>query len=608
MSLSRGQDICIFSGKRSPFYYKYRGIGAFNQQVAVSYPPMFSQLQRCIIVLAGLAVGVGAIVALNRPMPKASNAHRDGCSALVAVESEIAARPVAASQAASSSQKSQTVSTPASVHQILPRLEQTITDWREFQPKRITIAPYADLALEFEMTSVRQEDGRTIWRGRNALNGAFLVTVATQNEWHAVLEIPAASGFEFHISGQSASVSEKNAAVLCGSDRLTAAADMATKTVDVSARSTAGDGSKSEQGVNTVDVLFFYDAGTFSANGSNAQKIETTIAAAVESTNVVLQNSAVENLRWHYVAAYQVPTYTATDKLQDDLNLITSTDNAVGKFVAEKCALHGVDQAVLYVSAKRGDNYDGLAWVPNSEGSVAHNSALVWNSGYIVLAHEMAHNFGCHHDRKTDGAAGDDGKFSYGFSFTLKGVSTGTVMSYAPVRVPFFSNPDLEYSGVRLGVADDQAGAADNSRVLRTNAQLMSAYRDAAEVPIITAQPQSATVSPGVGFTLSVSAVGSSLTFQWRKDGIDLPGSNQAVYAKSSASSADDGVYNVVVSNDVGQAASASASVAVSATASASMAATGGSGGGGGAVEPWVLTALGILGSLRLFGRACRNR
>jgi hypothetical protein len=111
-----------------------------------------------------------------------------------------------------------------------------------------------------------------------------------------------------------------------------------------------------------------------------------------------------------------------------------------------------------------------------------------------------------------------------------------------------------------------------------------------------------------VGFTLSVSAVGSSLTFQWRKDGIDLPGSNQAVYAKSSASSADDGVYNVVVSNDVGQAASASASVAVSATASASMAATGGSGGGGGAVEPWVLTALGILGSLRLFGRACRNR
>jgi hypothetical protein len=264
---------------------------------------------------------------------------------------------------------------------------------------------------------------------------------------------------------------------------------------------------------------------------------------------------------------------------------------------------------VLYVSSKRSDNYDGLAWVPSGEGSVAHNSALVWNSGYVVLAHEMAHNFGCHHDRATQGAAADDGQYSYGFNFALKGVSAGTVMSYAPTRVPFFSNPDLSYSGVRLGVADDQPGAADNSRVLRANAKLMSTYRDAAEVPIITAQPQSATVSQGVGFALSVSAAGSSLNFQWRKDGMDLPGANQAVYAKSSASSADDGVYNVVVSNNVGQAASASASVAVATTASASVAATSGSsGGGGGAVEPWVLTALGILGSLRLIGRVRSDR
>jgi len=570
---------------------------------------MYAQFHRRMIIPATLAGCIGAILFLNRPTPQILNEQRAARSRLVAVQSEVCSRPLAESRAASSSQKGQTASTPASVRQILPRLEQKITDWRTFQPKQLTIAPYADLALDFEMTSVRQEDGRTIWRGRNALSGAFLVTVATQNEWHAVLDIPTAGGFEFHISGQSASVSEKNAAVLCGSDRLTAAADLGAKTADANPVPAAGETGNPEQIVHTVDVLFFFDAGTFSASGSNAPAIETTIAAAVESANVVLQNSAVENLRWHFVAAYQVPTYTATDKLQDDLNLISSTENAVGKFVSDKCALHGVDQSVLYVSRRRSDNYDGLAWVPGGENSVAHNSALVWNSGYVVLAHEMAHNFGCHHDRKTEGVAADDGKCSYGFSFTLKGVSTGTVMSYAPTRVPFFSNPELSYSGVRLGVADDESGAADNSRVLRANARLMSTYRDAAEGPIITAQPQSATVIQGVGFTLSVSAAGSSLAFQWRKDGMDLPGANQAVYAKSSASSTDDGVYNVVVSNNVGQASSASASVAVATAPSASVVATSGSsGGGGGAVEPWVLTALGILGSLRLIGRACRDR
>jgi hypothetical protein len=467
------------------------------------------------------------------------------------------------------------------------------------------------LALEFEMTSVRTENGRTIWRGRNALSGAFLVTVATQNEWHAVLEIPAASNFEFHISGQSATVTEKDVAVICGSDRLVSAAAVAGTTVDPTNPGTGNSNDSSGEEVNTVDVLFFYDAATFTTSGNNAQLIETTIASTVEAANVVLQNSAVRNLRWRYVAAYPVPNYTATDKLQDDLNLITNSDNAVGKFVADKCALHGVDQAVLYVNSRRKDNYDGLAWVPNSEGTVAHSSAMVWNSGYVILAHEMAHNFGCHHDRQTEKAADDDGKYSYGFSFKLNGADAGTVMSYAPTRVPFFSNPDLAYAGIRLGVPEGQLRAANNSRVLRENAQLMAETRDASQEPIITAQPQSATVSPGAGFALSVSAAGSGLVFQWRKNGADLLGANEAVYSKSSASGSDEGVYDVVVSNSVGKDLSATASVAVAAPTSAaatSSASSGGSGGGGGAVEPWVLAAFALLGCLRLIGRARRCR
>jgi hypothetical protein len=517
----------------------------------------------------------------------------------------------ASSLSAASPQRDQAAPVPASVLQVLPLLERRIDDWRGYQPQKLTIAPYADLALEFEMTSVREENGRTVWRGRNALSGAFLVTVATENEWHAVLEIPAASSFEFHISGQAASVTEKNDPVLCGNPQGAAEAAVAGNVND---QVTAPDkiesdsDSDSEGDANTVDVLFFYDAGTLAANGGNARLIETAIAASVEAANVVLQNSAVNNLRWRYVAAYPVPDYTATDKLEDDLNLVTHADNPQGRIVAEKSALHGIDQVVLYVSGRRKDNYDGISWVPSIEGSVLHHSVIIWNSGYVVLAHELAHNFGCHHDRQTENARDGDEKFSYGFNFKLNGRDTGTVMSYAPSRVPFFSNPDVYYQGkISLGVPEDQPKAANNARVLRGKARLMANFREASEAPIITAQPQPAAVAPGAGFSLSISAVGSGLVFQWRKNGIDLPGANNAVYSKSSANETDRGDYNVVVSNPAGQALSASASVAVTEpVAAASAAPSTGSGGGGGAVEPWVLAALALLGSLRLIGRVLR--
>ena len=583
---------------------------------------MYFHGYRRLFLLAGFAASVCvAFYLLNRVTdlkPSTTNSQ-SGVVPSADAGQIVVTQPVRVASA-SVSQHSKNSAVPVSIRQILPQLDQTIGDWRGYQPRKLTIAPYSDLALEFEMTSVRQEGGRTIWRGRNALSGAFLVTVATQNEWHAVLEIPAASSFEFHISGQAATVTENDASVLCGGGKLVAAAAVAGA-VDDSA-SLAADAAENETDdsattdVNTVDVLFFYDAATLAANSNNTQRIETTIVSLLESANSVLQNSSVSNLRWHYVAAYQVPDYVATGSLQDDLNQISNSSNAVGKLVADKCALHGVDQAVLFVGSRRADNNDGLAWVPSGEGTVAHNSAIIWNSGYVILAHEMAHNFGCRHDRQTEGAAQGDGKYSYGFRFDLNGKDTGTVMSYAPTRIPFFSNPNCMYAGICIGTSPDSGVEANNSRVLREHAEAMAAYRVASKAPIITANPQSVNINGGAGFSMSVSATGITLHYQWKKNGVDLPGATDAAYSKPSATGTDDGVYNVVVSNTLGQASSESASVVVTAAATASASAGGntdsstgsGGGGGGGAVGPWALAALALIGSLRLVGRAHRDR
>ncbi len=580
---------------------------------------MFLRTHQRTLLLAGIAAGVFvASLLIDRP----THATAEMTGALSGELPRIEAPQVGAFQSVrlaspSVSQRVKNVSVAASVRQILPRLEETVVDWRGYQPQKMTIAPYSDLALEFEMTSVRQENGRTIWRGRNALSGAFLVTVATQNEWHAVLEIPAASSFEFHISGQVGTVTETDPLVLCGNDKLVASAAMASVTDAVASQAAvATDAVTAEGAVNTVDVLFFYDAATFTANNNNTQRIETTIAGLVESANSVLQNSGVNNLRWNFVAAYPVPTYATTNNLQDDLNLMSNSGNAVGKLVADKCTLHGVDQAVLFVATRRSDNFDGLAWIPST--GVAHGSAVVWNSGYVVLAHELAHNFGCRHDRQTEGAATGDGKYSYGFRFELNGKDTGTVMSYAANRVPFFSNPNCTYAGVSLGVSADSDHEANNSRVLSEHSQMMAGSRSAEQKPIITTQPQSTKASRGAEISLNVSATGSVLNYQWKKNGIDLPGATTAVFAKANAAGADDGVYSVVVSNALGQVTSENATVvvvesaadvsaaSVASASSASSSSAGGSGGGG-AVSPWVLVAFAALGALRLIGRARRS-
>ncbi len=486
---------------------------------------------------------------------------------------------------------------PTEIRQVLPGLAHSVTDWREYKPDKIAIAPYPDLAMEFEAASIREEEGRTLWRGRNALQGAFLVSAATENEWHAVLEIPGAGSFEFHISGQTVTIMDKSEAERCGTDfalrENAAATDVFTGSATASVQPTA----LALADTFTVDVLFFYDAPTLAANNFNSQTIATTIASRIEAANTILQNSQITNLRWRYVAAYQVPDFTPTGSLEDDLDRITFADNPVGQFVAEKAALHGVDQAVIYVSGNR--DYSGIAWVTTRLTALAHHSAAVWNTGSTTLAHEMAHNFGCRHDRQQDaieggGAFDGDGKYWYGHRFLRNGVDTGTVMSYADSRVPYFSNPNVTFQGIPLGIAENQTKAAYNARVLRDNAQPMASYDDAPSPPAIASHPESTTVAVGGSFSLSVVATGTNLTYQWKKDGSSLSGATAATYSKSSAAESDAGSYAVTVSNIAGEATSDAATVTVTTSAASAATSTpssspassgGGGGGGGGAVD-----------------------
>jgi hypothetical protein len=71
-------------------------------------------------------------------------------------------------------------------------------------------------------------------------------------------------------------------------------------------------------------------------------------------------------------------------------------------------------------------------------------------------------------------------------------------------------------------------------------------------LPVIATEPDSVTITSGATTTLSVSASGESLSYQWQKGGVAIAGATSATYTISSVSESDAGAYTVKVSNSAG--------------------------------------------------------
>ena len=130
--------------------------------------------------------------------------------------------------------------------------------------------------------------------------------------------------------------------------------------------------------------------------------------------------------------------------------------------------------------------------------------------------------------------------------------------------------------GVNLGnatnatfiIASAQPSDADTYTVLVSNgagnATGGPAVLTLGLAPTITSQPGSTNAGTGTPFSLAVAANGTAvLAYQWRLNGIPIPGATGAVYAVASAQAADGGAYSVVVANGVGVASSISAQVQI---------------------------------------------
>lgn len=71
-------------------------------------------------------------------------------------------------------------------------------------------------------------------------------------------------------------------------------------------------------------------------------------------------------------------------------------------------------------------------------------------------------------------------------------------------------------------------------------------------LPVIDQQPASVAVNPGATANFGVSATGPNLTYQWRRNGVILPGKNSSGLSLTNVTAADQGTYTVKVSNFMG--------------------------------------------------------
>lgn len=491
--------------------------------------------------------------------------------------------PVTANEAESQNRLS-------SISQIVPVLAKPIADWRAFKPEKLTVVPVAGLSMEFTAKSITSDGKRTIWVGTNSIQGAMLVASGTRDLWDAIVTVPGADEYSIQITPDHIRVTETPVnQVRCSQSEIPSSQLLAEYQPDTLL---PPDTTAAELGAPTyeVDLMLLYTPAIKNALGGIAQ-VENRAAALVAAMNGFLNQSQVDNFRWRLVGLFETPSYPRTYTRELELACLLDSTTELGHFAADKRDQCGADQVALFFDSavESGGRAEGL--FPSSRCVVVYPGS---DSG--TLAHELAHNFGCMHDRLTCNAVNGNGIYSYGHRFQLGDQEMGTIMSYAGSIVPYFSNPDISYVGVPVGVAVDQPRAANNARWIREHAAYMAGFRPSTMLaPAITTQPATIATVVGNTFNLEVTATGTDLRYQWALNGVTLLGATSSNYTKRNCNLTDTGSYTVTVSNILGSVTSTPANVTVDLPAIPAITVNGSvnsHNSGGGAFSGWSLALL----------------
>jgi len=206
---------------------------------------------------------------------------------------------------------------------------------------------------------------------------------------------------------------------------------------------------------DVAEIIAFYSPAYRIAKGGTTNVINR-ILSDVALVNTIRQNSNVFS-QISVIHFEELPEYVELPGNSDG-NLgeqVPGYGNNYIYYMYDLRTQHNADIQATWFDDWLSPNVCGLGSLPGGDVKLHHRGSC-GITGY-VLAHEIGHNFGCHHQISNAPEGGNP--FTYGRGY----VNAFATVMYAGASSAhdLYSNPDLDYFGYPIGIEEGQAGEAD---------------------------------------------------------------------------------------------------------------------------------------------------
>jgi hypothetical protein len=312
----------------------------------------------------------------------------------------------------------------------------------------------------------------------------------------------------------------------------------------------------------TIDLMVVYTPAAKRWADANENGIDNLIALCVQKANLVMSNSST------YVTINLVHKclidYTESSKPNTDLSRITKTDDGFMDEVHLWRSQYNADAVSLLADIS---SVGGVAWILGDEMGNSANAfsvVRVQQAANYTMIHELGHNMGCAHHKKQP----EKGLFEYSYAWrgqTANGSKYSSIMAYETgnyysdpekhPRIPYFSNPDTELEGTKIGNATEENCAL----TIRKTKGLLADYSD--ELPWMDAFLKDILLSAGTLEPKFNPAIKNyRVNVGHPTDRIDITGITNSPRAtitgneKAKMLAAGDNIFNLVVTEGYGNA------------------------------------------------------